>query len=61
MRAKLFNQKRFKEKAEMKKTLNMNKEDSNKHANDTPTDGKFYFDQSIYLSFTHFCFFSQLF
>ena len=33
LRAKLFNQKRFKEKVEMKKTLAMHKEGSNKHAN----------------------------
>lgn len=39
LRAKLFNQKRFKEKATMRKTLNMNKEGSNKHANDVRTDG----------------------
>ena len=40
LRAKLFNQKRFKEKAAMKKTLAMHKEGSNKHANDDgPTDG----------------------
>jgi len=34
LRAKLFNQKRFKEKAEMKKTISLHKEGSNKHAND---------------------------
>ena len=32
LRAKLFNQKRFKEKAEMKKTISMFEEGSNKHA-----------------------------
>ena len=42
LRAKLFNQKRFKEKAEMKKTINMNKEGSNKHAQDNQTDGTLY-------------------
>eukprot|EP01035_Chromulina_nebulosa_P021216 gene21216-27481_t len=39
LRAKLFNQKRFKEKAVMKKTINMNKEGSNKHSADKPTEG----------------------
>lgn len=34
LRAKLFNQKRFKEKAAMRKTLSMHQEGSNKHAND---------------------------
>lgn len=33
-RAKMFNQKRFKEKAAMRKTLNLHQEGSNKHAND---------------------------
>ena len=42
LRAKLFNQKRFKEKAAMRKTLALHKEGSNKHANDDKvTDGKF--------------------
>ncbi len=41
LRAKLFNQKRFKEKAAMKKTLSMHQEGSNKHASDEPVnDGK---------------------
>lgn len=40
LRAKLFNQKRFKEKAAMRKTLSLHKEGSNKHANeDKVTDG----------------------
>ena len=40
LRAKLFNQKRFKEKAAMRKTLALHKEGSNKHANDDKvTDG----------------------
>jgi ribosome biogenesis protein NSA2 len=40
LKAKMYNQKRFKEKAAMRKTLNMHKEGSNKHANDDPlTDG----------------------
>ncbi len=34
LRAKLFNQKRFKEKAAMRKTIAMHQEGSNKHAND---------------------------
>ncbi len=34
LRAKLFNQKRFKEKAAMKKTLAMHQEGSNKHSSD---------------------------
>lgn len=34
LRAKLFNQKRFKEKAAMRKTIAMHEEGSNKHAND---------------------------
>lgn len=34
LRAKLFNQKRFKEKAAMRKTINMHQEGSNKHAAD---------------------------
>lgn len=34
LRAKLFNQKRFKEKAEMRKTIALHKEGSNKHSND---------------------------
>ena len=39
-RAKLFNQKRFKEKAALRKTLALHKEGSNKHANDDAvTDG----------------------
>ena len=43
LRAKLFNQKRFKEKAAMKKTIAMHKEGSNKHANDDgPTEGKLF-------------------
>lgn len=41
LRAKLFNQKRFKEKAAMRKTLAMHQEGSNKHAaDDKPTEGK---------------------
>jgi len=40
LRAKMFNQRRFKEKATMKKTLAMHKEGSNKHASDeTPNEG----------------------
>eukprot|EP01038_Epipyxis_sp_PR26KG_P008407 gene8407-11369_t len=40
LRAKLFNQKRFKEKAAMRKTIALHQEGSNKHANDEPaTDG----------------------
>ena len=40
LRAKLFNQKRFKEKAAMRKTLALQKEGSNKHAGDvTVSDG----------------------
>lgn len=40
LRAKLFNQKRFKEKAAMKKTLSLHQQGSNKHANDeNMTDG----------------------
>lgn len=40
LRAKLFNQKRFKEKAAMRKTLAMHQEGSNKHAaDDKPTEG----------------------
>jgi len=40
LRAKLFNQKRFKEKAAMKKTLALHQQGSNKHANDEKmTDG----------------------
>ena len=34
LRAKLFNQKRFKEKAALRKTLALHQEGSNKHAND---------------------------
>jgi ribosome biogenesis protein NSA2 len=44
LRAKLFNQKRFKEKATMKKTLSLYQEGTNKHAKDnTLNDGKFRF------------------
>jgi ribosome biogenesis protein NSA2 len=40
LRAKLFNQKRFKEKAAMKKTLALHQQGTNKHANDeNMTDG----------------------
>jgi ribosome biogenesis protein NSA2 len=39
LRAKLFNQKRFKEKAEMRKTLNINKEGSGKDAAHESMDG----------------------
>lgn len=39
LRAKLFNQKRFKEKVEMKKTIAQQKEGSNKHANADNNDG----------------------
>jgi len=40
IRAKLYNQKRFKEKAAMRKTINMHNESSNKHKNDdTIPDG----------------------
>ena len=39
-RAKMFNQKRFKEKAALRKTLSLHQEGSNKHANDDKvTDG----------------------
>lgn len=38
LRAKLFNQKRFKEKAAMKKTIAMHQEGSNKHASDEPVN-----------------------
>lgn len=42
LRAKMFNQKRFKEKAAMRKTLALHQEGSNKHANDDKvTDGWF--------------------
>ena len=34
LRAKVFNQKRFKEKAALRKTLALHNEGSNKHAND---------------------------
>ena len=34
LRAKLYNEKRFKEKAAMKKTIKMHEERNNKHAND---------------------------
>ena len=40
LRAKLFNQKRFKEKAIMRKTIHMHQEGSKKHASDeNVTDG----------------------
>lgn len=40
LRAKMFNQKRFKEKAALRKTLSMQQEDTNKHANnDKNNDG----------------------
>lgn len=40
IRAKLYNQKRFKEKATMRKTINMHNERNNKHANeDAVADG----------------------
>ncbi len=40
LRAKMFNQKRFKEKAAMRKTIALHQEGSNKHANDDKvTDG----------------------
>lgn len=38
LRAKLFNQKRFKEKAAMRKTIAMHQEGSNKHASDEPVN-----------------------
>lgn len=38
LRAKLYNQKRFKEKAAMKKTIAMHEEGKNKHANDDDED-----------------------
>jgi ribosome biogenesis protein NSA2 len=38
-KAKMFNQKRFKEKAALKKTLSLHNEGSNKHAEDKVTDG----------------------
>jgi hypothetical protein len=39
----MFNQKRFKEKAVLRKTLSLHQEGSNKHANnDKVTDGKYY-------------------
>ena len=39
-KAKMFNQKRFKEKAALRKTLALHKEGSNKHAkDDQPKDG----------------------
>ena len=39
-RAKMFNQRRFKEKAALRKTLALHQEGSNKHANDDKvTDG----------------------
>ena len=38
----MFNQKRFKEKAALRKTLSLHQEGSNKHANDDKvTEGKF--------------------
>lgn len=43
LRAKLFNAKRFKEKATMKKTLSLYQEGSNKHAKENNNnDGKIY-------------------
>lgn len=36
LRAKMYNKKRFQEKAEMKKTLNMHAERKNKHADEEP-------------------------
>lgn len=39
LRAKMFNAKRFKEKATMRKTLSMHQEGSNKHASDKQVDG----------------------
>lgn len=39
LRAKLYNQKRFKEKVQMKKTLAMHDERKNKHANDDAVPG----------------------
>lgn len=40
LRAKLYNQKRYKEKAAMKKTIAMHEEGKNKHANDDENDDK---------------------
>jgi ribosome biogenesis protein NSA2 len=41
LRAKLFNQKRFKEKATLRKTLALHQEGSNKHsAEDQPSPGR---------------------
>jgi len=43
LRAKLFNQRRFKEKASLRKTLAMHQEGSNKHAaEDAVSDGYYY-------------------
>lgn len=48
LRAKLFNQKRFKEKATMKKTLSLYQEGSNKHSKeDTSNDSKFKYDDFL--------------
>jgi len=52
LKAKLFNQKRFKEKAAMKKTINMHQEGSNKHGSDDKVDaGKYLY---YTLCFWHF-------
>jgi ribosome biogenesis protein NSA2 len=51
LRAKLFNQKRFKEKAAMKKTLALHQQGSNKHANDDKmTDGRSSHSYNVSLS-----------
>lgn len=45
LKAKLFNQKRFKEKAAMKKTINVHQEGSSKHAADNQPDAGKNFDK----------------
>jgi hypothetical protein len=54
LRAKLFNQKRFKEKAAMKKTLALHQQGTNKHANDeNMTDGESLDDSYSYFVSLH--------
>ena len=50
IKAKFFNQKRFKEKAIMRKTINMHQEGSKKQSSDEKvTDGKYFSSHKFYI------------
>lgn len=61
LRAKLFNQKRFKEKAAMKKAISLHQEGSNKHASDEKVSDGMCFIVSYFYQLSYLMLFNSFY